>query len=365
MRNVHLWLGLTSGLLVFVIAITGCLYAFREEIENLTQPYRFVKPQSKRFLCPSELKQIATDSLSGLPLHSIHYPGTGRAAEAIFYRNEPEGYLKVFIHPYDGRILKVKDMNRGFFAFVLDGHFYLWLPHEIGQPVVASATLIFTVLLITGIILWWPRNPNAVKQRFCIRWNTRWRRKAYDLHNVLGFYASWIVIFMALTGLVWGFEWFSKTVYAVASGGREMMPYQLPLSDTTRTTGATIPAIDRVWEMLSKEAPQGASIEVHIPETNTASVAAGINPHPGTYWQTDYRYFDQHTLKELPVNHIWGRINEASAADKIMRMNYDIHVGAIGGLPGKFIAFFASLIVASLPITGILVWWGRKRKRKT
>jgi uncharacterized iron-regulated membrane protein len=45
-------------------------------------------------------------------------------------------------------------------------------------------------------------------------------------------------------------------------------------------------------------------------------------------------------------------------------MNYDIHTGAILGLPGKFLAFFASLICASLPVTGVYVWWGRKNKAK-
>ncbi|WP_276131846.1 PepSY domain-containing protein [Polluticoccus soli] len=45
-------------------------------------------------------------------------------------------------------------------------------------------------------------------------------------------------------------------------------------------------------------------------------------------------------------------------------MNYDIHVGAVLGLPGKMLAFFASLIIASLPITGTLIWWGRRKKSK-
>ncbi|MFC1223951.1 PepSY domain-containing protein [Pedobacter sp. BG31] len=45
-------------------------------------------------------------------------------------------------------------------------------------------------------------------------------------------------------------------------------------------------------------------------------------------------------------------------------MNYDIHVGAILGLPGKVMAFFASLIAASLPITGFIIWWGKKKKNK-
>jgi len=45
-------------------------------------------------------------------------------------------------------------------------------------------------------------------------------------------------------------------------------------------------------------------------------------------------------------------------------MNYDIHIGAVLGLPGKIMAFVASLIAASLPITGFIIWWGRKKKSK-
>jgi uncharacterized iron-regulated membrane protein len=45
-------------------------------------------------------------------------------------------------------------------------------------------------------------------------------------------------------------------------------------------------------------------------------------------------------------------------------MNYDIHTGAVLGLPGKILVFFAGLIIASLPITGFYIWWGRKQKEK-
>ncbi|WP_370871231.1 PepSY domain-containing protein [Algoriphagus sp.] len=53
---------------------------------------------------------------------------------------------------------KVKDEFADFFRLVLDGHFYLWLPSEIGQPMVASFTLVFLVMVISGLILWWPKN---------------------------------------------------------------------------------------------------------------------------------------------------------------------------------------------------------------
>src|SRR5687767_12927355 len=152
--KIHLWLGLSSGLLVFIIAITGCIYAFQEEIQNLTQPYRFVEHQDKPVLPPSTLKAIAEKALPGKHIHAVLYAKPGNAAQVIFYNLEPEYYYLIYLNPFTGEILEVKDASSGFFPFILDGHFYLWLPREIGQPVVATLTLIFTAMLISGIVLW-------------------------------------------------------------------------------------------------------------------------------------------------------------------------------------------------------------------
>ncbi|MCC9135546.1 PepSY-associated TM helix domain-containing protein [Pontibacter silvestris] len=364
-NKIHLWLGLASGLLVLFLGITGCILAFQHEIESATQPYQFVAAQNIAKLPPSKLKAIADAQLPGKHAHSISYE-KGKASEVVYYGFDPQYYDMVFLNPYNGEVLKVKNMNRDFFRIVIMGHYYLWLPPAIGQPIVAGGTLIFLILLITGIVLWWPKNKAARKQRFTIKWNAKWRRTNYDMHNVLGFYMTWVAVFIAITGLVMGFQWFSKSVYWVASGGKQLTEFYEPLSDTTKlTTNRNAPAIDLVWLKMQEEHKLvGGSLEVHAPAGKGATIETALNPNTDTYWQSDYRYFDQYTLQEVPVTHMYGRFSEASAADKIMRMNYDIHVGAIGGLAGKTIAFFASLLAASMPITGFLIWWGRRKKAK-
>ncbi|WEK35017.1 MAG: PepSY-associated TM helix domain-containing protein [Candidatus Pseudobacter hemicellulosilyticus] len=360
--KLHLWLGLISGFIVLMLAVTGCIYAFQQEIQDATQPYRHVAAQSSPFLPPSRLHHIADSANPHKHVHAIRYAGPESAAQAIYYE-----YLNyydiVFLNPYTGEVLKVKDMEKGFFPFILEGHFYLWLPHSVGQPVVAVATLIFFVMVISGIILWWPRNKAGARQRFTIKWNARWRRRNYDLHNVLGFYVSWIGLIFAVTGLVWGFQWFSKTAYWVSSGGKQQVEFYDPGSDTTAVLAQlAAPAPDLIWEKMKKEYPDAGSLEVHIPEGPGGSIEVGANPSTTSYWKADYRYFDQYTLKELPVKHTWGRVDQANGGDLFMRMNYDIHTGAIWGLPGKILAFCGSLLIGSLPITGFLIWLGRKKK---
>ncbi|MBS1566334.1 MAG: PepSY domain-containing protein, partial [Bacteroidetes bacterium] len=73
-----------------------------------------------------------------------------------------------------------------------------------------------------------------------------------------------------------------------------------------------------------------------------------------------------YTLAELKGTGVYAtKYADAKVGDKIYRMNYDIHVGAIAGLPGKIIAFFVSLVCASLPVTGFIIWWGKKKRKKT
>lgn len=362
----HLWLGLSSGLVIFIIAITGCLYVFQDEIKNISQPYRFVEPQDKPILLPSRIQAIAKEQLPGKQVHAILYPQSGHTVKAIFYSDTADYYYFVYVNQYTGEVLKVKNENDDFFRFILDGHFYLWLPADIGQPIVASATLIFLAMVVTGIILWWPKNKAGRKQRFKFNWKetTKWRRKNYDLHNVMGFYVCLLALVFAVTGLVWGFKWFSDGYYALISGGKELQEFKSPTSTYIGQKNQFAPAIDRLWMQLRSDVPAGGSIEVHVPEDAISAIEVSINPDPSIYWKTDYRYFDQYSLKELDVTHIWGRFKKTSASAKLMRMNYDIHVGAVWGLPGKILAFFASLIIASLPVTGFLIWWGRRNKKK-
>ena len=361
-RKIHLWLGLGSGTIVLLLGITGCILAFEVEIRNITEPYKFVTEESRQYLPPSVLKTIAEKHLASQKALGIEYPGKGKSAVAAYY--DETHYELVYINPFSGDVLKHKNMKRDFFRFILDGHFYLWLPDKIGQPVAASATLVFLVMMITGLILWWPKNKAARKQRFSVKWNARWRRKNYDLHNVLGFYMTWVAIFIGITGLVMGFQWFAKSVYWVSSGGKAMMEHAHPVSDTTRDAPA-VDMADQLWLQHKAVTKETESLGIYFASLHTDPLEVVVNHRPGTYYNSDFYHYDQYTGRELPATGSYaGKFNEAKLADKIVRMNYDMHVGAVLGLPGKFLAFFASLIAASLPVTGFIIWWGKRRRQK-
>lgn len=360
-KKIHQWLGLITGLLVFIIAITGCIYAFQEEIQDATQPYRFVEKQNKAFLLPSQLEQIAKQNLPNRALHSIKYHTDKKSAEAIFYHYEPTYYYIVYLNPYSGKILHTQNMEEGFFPFILKGHFYLWLPEKIGQPVVAISSLVFLAMIITGLILWFPKNRNVLKSRTWFRWKdtTKWKRKNFDLHSIIGFYSFFVALIFVITGLVWGFKWFAFSYYTLIGGNKSLL-YEEPKS--IKKYSKSVNGIDFLYVKLKNENNNLQTIEVHPPETDSSTFAINTNTVKGTYWKTDYRYFDQYTLQEKQSKNIYSRFQNATLADKLMRMNYDIHTGAALGLWGKIVMFLFSLLIASLPVSGVIFWYGRVKK---
>ena len=169
----HLWLGLTSGIVVFIVSITGCFYAFQQEIKDAMEPWRFVEARDQAFVPPSQLLDTAKVYMPQLQPTGLTYSNREGAA-AVGYHYSEDGRDKfsvIFMNPYTGEMLK-KMQTEGsgefdFFTFILDGHRALWFPYAIGRPIVGVATLIFLVLLFSGLVMWWPRkwNSSAYKKK--------------------------------------------------------------------------------------------------------------------------------------------------------------------------------------------------------
>lgn len=364
----HLWLGLLSGIVVFIVCITGCMYAFKDEITDATQPWRFVAPLEKEFLPPSRLLAIADSVMGGASATAITYGERSDAAWVDYYQPEA-GMSTVFINPYSGQVLKSVVNHNGdfdFFRLVLSGHRTLWLPREIGSPIVGYSVLIFLITLITGVILWWPRSwtRKALVQRLTLKRPFTFSRLNFDLHNVAGFYAALVLAVLCFTGLIFSLNWFSRGVYSITSGGEELKPYVLPVSDTLQVVNRVTNPLDRLYTQLRLEEPAAKTFYFALPGQADGVYRVSVVHKRGSYYRTDNLFFDRYTLVSLKgAGPYAGKYTEASPADKFRRMNLEIHDGRIWGLPGKIIMFLASLTGASLPVTGFIIWYRKRRKR--
>ncbi|WP_405611163.1 PepSY-associated TM helix domain-containing protein [Polaribacter sp. Asnod1-A03] len=363
--QLHKILGLATGIVVFIVSITGCCWAFRDEIESLYDDYKTVEYKNQSVITVTEAKEIAQEVFPENTVHGTLYKKQNDAVEVIFYDAEPEFYQSVFLNPYSGEIIQVDNHTTGFFAFILKGHMRMWLPKEIGEQVVGASILIFILIIISGFILWIPKKRKNLKQRLKFDWKktTKWKRKNFDLHTVTGFYICSLALLIAFTGSVMSYDWLKYVVYK-SSGGDRTVFFEIPQNVDSLAIANNTKPIDLLIPKLQNANPNADSFELHYPETKDQSIYVEVSNTKGIYYDADFRFFDQNSLKEIETEAIYGKYKNATIPDKILRMNYDIHVGAIGGLTGKIIAFIISLLTATLPVTGVLLWYGRNYKKK-
>lgn len=123
-----------------------------------------------------------------------------------------------FINPYTGEITGIDD-GKGFFMKIMRLH--RWLLDEYkrdgsfawGKTIVGYSTLVLAIIIISGLVIWYPRNKKALKNRLKIKTKAGWFRFLYDLHVSGGFYAALLLLILALTGLTWSFGWYRDAFY--------------------------------------------------------------------------------------------------------------------------------------------------------
>lgn len=370
--KIHLWLGLTSGLVVFIISITGCIYVFEEELKSLFYTGRetIEVPVNTVKKPLSDLLRVAERELGEKhPVQSIELAGGAnrtyefrpaqiRNGKAYTHFGEIVYQRKVYVNPYTGEVVKNENMKYEFFTLILRLHRNLLLNRGTGTMIIGISVIMYVILLLSGLVLWWPKNKKSIRQRISFVWKekTKWKRKNYDLHNVPGFYSLSIVVIIALTGLVWSFDWFDNTVQWIANGGVKAVKPVTAVSDTTKATGAL--PIDAVLHKLTTLNPEAAIITINLPEKPKGVIVASVRNNPHLRYNATRYQFNRFTGDLL----VTSRFDDKNTGEKIRAMNYDIHTGSILRLPGKIIAFVASLISASLPVTGFMIWFGRRRK---
>lgn len=374
--KIHLLLGISSGLVIIILGLTGCLYVFIDELRTVFyQDQEYVTHLQEKKLPLSELLELAQDTLGekknirrigwwNNPERTYTFISGGvpvyrKSAENEFWYWDGVDYAySVFVNPYSGDIQSLRNDKFDFFTIVFWLHYSLLLTPELGQPIVGVATLTFLILLFTGLLLWWPHNKKARKMRTWFRWKptTRWKRKNYDIHSILGFYSMSVSLIIALTGLMWAFDWFSDGVEWLASGGKFIQDKE----EIVQSNPSHIPIfrpLDKVYQDIQEEYPNAIKYRIDLPKDSRSPFivylenASAIDKLLIAYDQ--YSGEPIKTMLSIDDVNAWGLID---------MIKYPVHVGSIFGLPSKLLAFFASLFSASLPITGFLIWYGRRYK---
>ena len=376
-RNIHLWLSVPFGILITLICFSGAALVFEKEVMELChRELYFVK---KVEAAPLPMEQLMTKVAATLP-DSVSVTGVNISSDserAYQVTLSKPRRASMYVDQYTGEIMG-KYERAPFFNFMFRMH--RWLLDSMkqdggifwGKMIVGTSTLMFVFVLISGVVVWWPRTRKALKNSLKIVANKGWRRFWYDLHVAGGMYALVFLLAMALTGLTWSFQWYRTGFYktfgvevqpsmghgnaaanATAKGGkRDGKPEGREGRGAHRYSPYT--NWQQVYEQLAEANPDYKQISV---SDGSASVAV---PRFGNQRGTD-RYKFNPRNGEITETTLYKDLDNSG---KIRGWIYSVHVGSWGGMLTRILTFVAALIGASLPLTGYYLWIRKKIKRR-
>ena len=350
-RQIHLWLGIGTGIIVVIISLTGCVYVFEKEIRGyVQQDYKQVPAQDKGFVGLQRIIQRFGKIAPAETLTAVRINNSQPNATIAISTKNKSVY---FFNPYTAELVKQSTLD--WLDTAEHIHTSLLLD-EPGKFIIRWSVVMFVIILISGIILWFPNQIRLVKQSVTIKWNASFKRVNYDLHNVLGFYSSGILLIIALSGLYFAFKEV-KTAASFLSGSK--------LSKVTAAPQIQLPVAkdlalryDQLYNRTLTKFPGAKETIMSVRKTGELRLRL-IYPYTWAKKQNTF-FFDPVTGRMLN----YKLYKDNSAADVLEATNYDLHTGQLFGLFGKVVACIVSLISASLPITGFIIWWKKQKKGK-
>lgn len=371
--QLHLWLGLTSGLIVVIMAATGCILAFEEELKHIVHPNRYyVENIGRKKLSLSELTEKAEKALpEGLKVKRVVIPSDPSRTyvfrtlkmndEAWTYWGTYLYYYRIYVDPYTGKVQEVEDAKKDFFEIVLDLHRRLLLGEKIGKTITGYSTLILAVILLSGLLIWYPRkmSKSMLKGMFFIKTSANWKRINYDVHNVLGFYAVIPLLLISYSALIWSFEDADKWVRSTLNGN-------IP---TEKKAKSTIPSeefsnreniLNLIGNTMEKGLKDKKSALINFPRSEEGTYYAELT-YDGRQYRNEHFNFDQYSGDILKSQSYKNK--NIGYGTALRERNYDLHTGNILGLTTRIIYFLAALIALSLPITGFIIYLNKKKKK--
>lgn len=375
MSVLHLWLGLLSSIIIFIVCLSGSIYAFKTQIENLIDSdIVYIQSEEKNTKISVDTILNNFENQFGGATSITLFKETNKTVLVSSFRKENTG-ISAYYNPYSGELLGTKNKKSiAFFDFILEVHRFL-LAGDVGKFINGVAVLIFIFLLFSGFVIWLPKKINQLKKSLKIKFDAKFYRVNYDLHRVLGFYAILLLFFMSVTGLYVSFHWVKNAVI-IGLGGDSIV-----ISDSNIALKESLSnSFDVLFDDLSAKEntviTQKSSLQSQIIKTDS------ILKYDGTkIIQLPTENSKNINITKMNNDNLWhfyvpdkidfsidGKVKKQDLFinlplhEQFKLIAKPLHTGEIMGLPSIAIYFFISLIGCSLPITGFIIWWKKIRK---
>ena len=195
---------------------------------------------------------------------------------------------------------------------------------SLGRILTAVTSMCMTVVLLSGVVIWWPKTKKALKSRLKVSTNKGFRRFVYDSHVSLGIYVFIFLFLMALTGPVFSFGWYRAGM--------------------SKLFGQPMPPKEMKMQQAKEGSQQGTTNDKAFAHTDTSQMKG--QPQAHKEGAKDMKG-DQHGKKP-----------------KGGMLFKQLHTGTWGGWFSRVLYAIAAFIGGFLPISGYYLWWKRRSAKK-
>lgn len=345
----HSLLAVVFGALIYILAVTGTLSVFSNELQRWEQPDA---PEMAR-IAPEAAERAALAVFAAERTPSTH-----------LYINLPQDDLprtvittdtQAFFARPDGTIAGAE--NFPWTQFLLDLHYYLHLPHVLGLTIVGGLGVMLLVLSLSGLIA----HPRIFRDAFALRRGAG-RLTLVDLHNRLGVWTLPFHISNALTGAILGLASVLAVVIAAAGFDHDTAAVFDP------TFGAE-PAADARPAPVAELAAPLAFMAERFPQLGVTHVilhdpgAAGqhteiVAEHPDRLIFGDYYTFDAAGVYRGNVG-----ISDGTTGQQVTGAVYNVHFGNWGGVPVKLAYLLFGLVLSVIVASGLAIYFSKRNAR--
>lgn len=348
---IHLLMGLCAALFLALLGITGSLMVFESEIDRALNPkLTWIRP-GDHYLSLTEIKTRLEKRYPAYTIAGLAFsPRKQIAWDAFLQSKTSQRGMGIAFNPFTGDILGDEAQRNDFMNKVHQLHLRL-LAGKAGATVVSVAAMFLLFLSISGVVLWWRRKILAPN------WRNPLKKLNFDVHQALGIYSSFFLMIFSVTALV--IHWEGQAIFVADLLTHS--PEAPPFPPAQQPVPGAIPLNpDRLLAIAERSVPGARATMMQL--AGSPIRIAMQYPEDRTPVGRTNVFLDPYMGKVVYV--LSSRAGPLGF--RIVKLwNREIHTGDIGGLPTRILACAMSLSLPLLALTGPLIWWNRRGKRKS
>ena len=357
--KVHLLLGLTAGFVLMIIGLTGSILSFEKEIiQFINKDTYFVKNVNESRLSIENILNDFNKKIPDSKINALTFSKGENSSIVINIASKDKAARKginYYINPYTAEILPdIK--GEGFFKFIEDIHRRLTFG-DVGKQIVSLSVLSLLLLMISGVYIYWPRIKNAFFKSMTFKFKHKGRAFLSAMHSAIGLWVIPFYLISCLTGLYWSYDWYNNTLHSL-TGVEKQKKMQAPKSE--ENLPLSYGDIQKALDLFNEKVKDYEKINIRFTAKNE------------TY---TFSYLPINPIHDMAMNKIQLDINknevishqkfeDNTMVEKLMKSILALHTGEYFGLFGKITMFITSSLMALFTITGLMMYIGRKKKKK-